>query len=1324
VVDILYNGGSASFGTLAQVQTYGEAVAIAAPDLIGDGRPDLLAVNNDINNVAAYLSGQEGTTALSNVTFADALVHVADAVYSGDTVFAGWTTNTVTMVATNYVGTTSTVLAVSPGTPSMYGQTLTLTATMAPVTANGQTATGSITFFDGTTSLGTVAINASGVAVATVNAPAVAVHTYTAAYSGSTYFSSSTSVPVVYTVAQNSTSLTIPGYTGTTGTSGSATVTVVPGSTGTGQGLPTGTLTYQFPGFNTQTATVTSGSATITVPAGLSGTGNIVVAYSGDGSYTSSTGVLGYTITGSLPALIVTVNNASRTYGEANPQFSSVTTGALNGDTFTVTYATTATLTSPVGTYPITATVTGANIGAYSLTVIPATLTVTQAPLTIAANNASRQVGASNPTFTGTVTGALNGDSFTESFTTTATTASPAGSYPIVPSVTGTNLADYSVTVVDGTLTVGSLYPLTVTVANATRQYGAANPTFTGTVTGAQNGDTFTPTYSTTATATSAVGTYPITASVTGTDISAYSVTVNAGTLTVSQAGSAATLTVSSASVAYGATLVITVTVTPSTSGTPTGTVTFYDGATKLGTATLLGGVGTLSINSLALGAHTLSASYSGDGNFTASSSNSIAETVNKGSLTVTVANATRVYGAADPTFTSTIAGAASGDTFTVTYSTSDTAASPVGSYPISATVTGTNLANYNLSVVPGTLTITPAPLTVTANSVSRVYDSANPTFTGTVSGALNGDSFTLTYTTTATTTSDVGTYAIVPSATGTNIANYTVTAVKGTLTITPLTGITLTAGNATRTYGTANPTFTATMSGTLTGITLTLGGTTTATITSDAGTFAIVPTFSGVNAADILPTLVNGTLTIVPANTATTMTTSVSSSSQGTNVVLTATVTSSVSGTPTGTVAFYAANTYLGAAPLAGGVATLTTNAIPLGTSTLTAHYGGGTDFNASVSAGTTYTVTLPVLTATASNATKAYGAANPVFSGTLTGALNGDTFTLSFSTTATMTSVPGTYPIVPNVSGANLGNYSLVSVPGTLTISPLTATLLLNASSSSTAYGSALVLTAVLAGSGITPTGAVSFYDGATLLGTATPVSGVVSFTTTTLTVGTHSLTAKSAADTYYAATTSNAVAETITAGSGGGGSGTGSYTITASPNSLSVVQTATGTSTISITPVAGFTGQVTLSCGGLPQYATCTFSPATVTLNGTVASTSTLTIGTGLRIAEMRAPQSKQSGGGMSLAGLLLLPAGLLAGIVAMRRKKLGGVRLVAMLLAAALGLAMLAGCAQVTINGTGTSSSQVTPTGTTTFTVTALTVGSTAYQSVPITITVTQ
>ena len=78
--------------------------------------------------------------------------------------------------------------------------------------------------------------------------------------------------------------------------------------------------------------------------------------------------------------------------------------------------------------------------------------------------------------------------------------------------------------------------------------------------------------------------------------------------------------------------------------------------------------------------------------------------------------------------------------------------ASPVGTYPIVPVATGANLANYTVVYVNGTLTVGQATLTVTAGNASRAYGAANPAFTASATGAVNGDTFSFTESTTATT--------------------------------------------------------------------------------------------------------------------------------------------------------------------------------------------------------------------------------------------------------------------------------------------------------------------------------------------------------------------------------------------------------------------------------------------------------------------------------------------------------------------------------------------------------------------------------------------
>src|SRR5207244_2224186 len=139
--------------------------------------------------------------------------------------------------------------------------------------------------------------------------------------------------------------------------------------------------------------------------------------------------------------------------------------------------------------------------------------------------------------------------------------------------------------------------------------------------------------------------------------------------------------------------------------------------------------------------------------------------------------------------------------------------ASAVGSYPITAS--GAVDANYTISFVAGTLTVTPAALTITADDKSKVYGAALPALTASYSGFVNGDTVSdldtpVSLSTTATAASAVGTYPIVAS--GASDANYTVSFVPGTLTVTPA-ALTVTADNKSKVYGAGLPALTASYS-------------------------------------------------------------------------------------------------------------------------------------------------------------------------------------------------------------------------------------------------------------------------------------------------------------------------------------------------------------------------------------------------------------------------------------------------------------------------------------------------------------------------------
>lgn len=188
--------------------------------------------------------------------------------------------------------------------------------------------------------------------------------------------------------------------------------------------------------------------------------------------------------------------------------------------------------------------------------------------------------------------------------------------------------------------------------------------------------------------------------------------------------------------------------------------------------------------------------------------------------LTVTVNNATRIYGNANPAFTASFAGFQPGDGIanlsgTPEFSTAATLTSNVGTFAINAAL-GSLLSEqgYSFTFNPGLLTITPRPITVTANNLSRVYGNANPALSFTVGGEglANGDQLVGALVTTADARTGVG---LVPITQGTLAAsaNYVLTFVAGQLTITPRS-LLVTADNLSKLIGRPDPALTFVLSG------------------------------------------------------------------------------------------------------------------------------------------------------------------------------------------------------------------------------------------------------------------------------------------------------------------------------------------------------------------------------------------------------------------------------------------------------------------------------------------------------------------------------
>ena len=286
-----------------------------------------------------------------------------------------------------------------------------------------------------------------------------------------------------------------------------------------------------------------------------------------------------------------------------------------------------------------------------------------------------------------------------------------------------------------------------------------------------------------------------------------------------------------------------------------------------------------------------------------------------------------------------------------------------VGTHALSVTLTPTDATDYNQASQTVSLTVNQAVQTITfAPPASVAYGSAPITLTATGGGSGNPVTFTLASgpaSLAGSTLTVTGVGTVVVDANQAGNSNY-LAATQVSKSISVMNGVlTVSANNASRVYGAANPTFTGSVTGAVNGDTFAETFSSTATATSPVGTYPIVPAVTGSNLAAYTVNTQDGTLTVTKASSTTTLTLGSSSIGSGQSVTFTATVASSTTGTPTGSVSFFNGSTLLGTGALASGTATYTTTTLPSGSDSITATYGGDTNFTtSSTTAGQTIVV------------------------------------------------------------------------------------------------------------------------------------------------------------------------------------------------------------------------------------------------------------------------------------------------------------------------------------------------------------------------------
>ncbi len=1017
------------------------------------------------------------------------------AVFAGDANYNPSTSSTVNV-------TVASILLASSLNPSSFQQAVTFTATVS----DGQT--GNVTFKDGGTTLGSTLIVGTTASL-TTTALLAGPHDITGAYTGAQGLATS---PILIQQVDKVIPVVAVSTSGPSTFGGSVTVTVtVPVGT-------TGTVNISSGGLALGSGTVDpSGKVTVTTISLPAGTDTITASYGGDANDTPATGT------------------ATQTVAKASPSLPAPVVGSLTPttiDPITITEHVPSGVSGPVsffdgttllGTAPVVSGVATLNVpslslplGVNNLTAVtpgdanndPATspntvITVSKAtPVVTVTTSGPSTYGASvgvTATLpqgtTGTVT-FLSGTTILGQGTvsptgvaTIATTSLPTGT----DTVTATYSGDPNNNVASGTVDqiVGKTLPNVTVTTSGPSAYGDT-VTFTVTV---PQGTTGLITLSsggvTLGTGTvNAAGSVVITTSTlpAGSDAVtatyAGDVNTNAATGSVTQIVTKGTPTSSLASSLNPSTVGLSVTLTDTLPAGVSGIVTFSSGGAILGTSSVSNGVAAITTTTLPAGNVLITATYGGDIN----QNSSVA------TLTETVAKAT-------PTLTLSTSGPGTyGSPVAVTVS------APSG---VSGTVTITSG-----EVVIGTGTLSPSgTLTITTTLL--------PVGTDILNASYGGDSNNNP--TSATTTEIIA--KATPTVSLTSSANPV--AVNQPLTFTATVPVNAT-GSVTFFDGTTVLGTAAVVSGqaTLTTSALTVGShDVTVSYGGDPGS----------NAASSLPLsqiVTKATPVLSPP----------SASSSSVDAVTPVTFTETLPTGVTGPVSFYSGSTLLGTVIVVNGIATLTVPSLPVGIDSITAVTAPDALNNGATSSVATILVTkidpqlpAPSLTSTTAPAGTPVTISEAVPAG-VTGTVsffNGATLlgtapVLNGVATLTVSTLPvGSDPISVATPAGAVANQA-VSPPAIITITKAVGIITLSSSINPAMLNQSVTFTA---STNAAASGVVTFMDGSTTLGIGTiDSSGMATFTTSSLNVGSHPVTAMYGGDQNYTSAASTTLVEVI--------------------------------------------------------------------------------------------------------------------------------------------------------------------------------------------------
>jgi Bacterial Ig-like domain (group 3) len=279
---------------------FGQSVAFTATVTGGDGGGSV-AFKDGATTLAGCaakaLSGSGPYTATCTTSTLAVGSHSVVATYSGDPGSIGGASTALPYMVNK--APTTTTLAASPASASVFGQPVAFTATVT-----GGDGGGTVAFKDGAATLAgcaAIALSGSGpyTATCTTSTLAVGSHSIVATYSGDTSFigSASTALPYMVNKAATTTTLTAS-PSGSSSFGQSLTFTATVAAAPPGAGAPSGTVAFTIDGTPVGSSSVSgSGQATLSTSSLSAGSHAIAAAYSGDANFLASNGSLAHSVT-------------------------------------------------------------------------------------------------------------------------------------------------------------------------------------------------------------------------------------------------------------------------------------------------------------------------------------------------------------------------------------------------------------------------------------------------------------------------------------------------------------------------------------------------------------------------------------------------------------------------------------------------------------------------------------------------------------------------------------------------------------------------------------------------------------------------------------------------------------------------------------------------------------------------------------------------------------------------------------------------------------------------------------------------------------------